>query len=169
MPIEVLLYQANDRPQLLRLIGQTIAVLGPQAYTADQVAVWGQASQRHLSQEPDPLTQGITLVAHPPNLGTINSAIGSKIRGAIGFGQLQPLDRVAMLYIAAEWVGQGVGKALYRQLETIAQSQGVTQLRTEASHLARPFFQAQGFEVQQQEWVVLGGMEIDRFVMLKAL
>jgi len=165
MPIDCLPYHPDDRPQLLRLLGQTIAVLGPQAYTPDQVAAWGQASQHHLSQEPDPLIQGITLVAHRPNPGAINRRIGS----AIGFGQLQPLDRVAMLYIAAAWVGQGVGKALYGQLETIAQRQGVTQLRTEASHLARPFFQAQGFEVQRREWVVLGGVAIDRFVMLKAL
>ncbi|MGA1626108.1 MAG: GNAT family N-acetyltransferase [Prochlorothrix sp.] len=181
MPLSLHPYHPLDRPQLLPLMTHSIFRLGPCCYRPDQVAVWAQASAKHLRAEPDPLLQGQTWVAtlqldpdqfvHDPwdgdQAGFVNKPL-NKVK-ILGFAQLQPIDRVSLLYVAADATRQGVGQALYGQLETIDRTQQVRHLRTEASHVARPFFVQQGFQVQGQEWVTLEGVAIDRWVMTKPL
>ncbi|WP_353258335.1 GNAT family N-acetyltransferase [Prochlorothrix hollandica] len=177
-------YHPGDRLALVQVLQTAVLSLGPTAYTASQVTAWATVSGQRLLDNPQGLLQGITLVARPEGLvarpeadagegavsGAISGAVSGPIAGPIAaFGQLDPWDRIACLYTAPPYVRQGYGTALYRELEAIARSRGVCHLRTESSHLARPFFQHHGFQVVAREEVTLQGITLERFPMVKSL
>jgi hypothetical protein len=59
---------------------------------------------------------------------------------AVGFGQLDPSDRIALLATAPQHGRKGVATAICRELEKLAASAGQSRLRTEASLIAQPLF-----------------------------
>jgi putative acetyltransferase len=64
----------------------------------------------------------------------------------IGFGSIVPSNsELRAVYVAAEFGRRGVGRAILRQLETLARDAGVNELSMDASINAVPFYTANGF------------------------
>ncbi|MEO1704823.1 MAG: GNAT family N-acetyltransferase [Pseudomonadota bacterium] len=82
-----------------------------------------------------------------------------------GFMSLTPLGYLDMAFVAPEQRGRGVAQQLYAALLNRAHVLGLGQLTTHASHLARPFFLRQGWEVEAAETVERGRVDIPRFLM----
>ncbi|MEO1223666.1 MAG: GNAT family N-acetyltransferase [Pseudomonadota bacterium] len=87
----------------------------------------------------------------------------------VGFMTLKPDGCVDLAFVAPEAMGTGVAKQLYERLLAEASGMGLCQLRTEASHLARPFFERQGWSVVNQQTVERDGVALTNFVMEKDL
>jgi len=83
----------------------------------------------------------------------------------VAFAQLHPLDHVSLLYTHPEHARCGHARAVYHCLEEEARRGNGGKLETEASRLARPFFESEGFEVMEVEYPVRG----ERFRMRKWL
>lgn len=62
---------------------------------------------------------------------------------------------------------RGVASALYVQAERELVAHGTRHLFTEASLLARPFFERQGFRVVEDQEVSRGDVSLRRFLMCK--
>jgi len=87
----------------------------------------------------------------------------------VGFMTLAAEGYIDLAFVAPEAIGQGIGKALYDAILSEALRIGVPRLHTEASHLARPFFERQGWSVVKPQTVVRGSVSIPNFVMEKYL
>ena len=72
-------------------------------------------------------------------------------------------------YAAPEAAGGGIASRLYDAIETAARAQGIGRLFTEASELARRFFERKGFAVLGRQDMILRGVPIHNYRMAKTL
>ena len=88
----------------------------------------------------------------------------------VGFMSLNPGDGdLDLAYVLPEVKGTGVARSLYAVLENRARSRGLTRLHTHASHLAKPFFTAQGWRVDRANRIDRSGVTLDNWIMSKRL
>lgn len=147
-------YKATDRDTLVALFTESVHQLAVGYYDADQRAVWAPrpANPVHWQRVFEKL---FTLVAEQDG----------NITGFIAF---EPDGHIALLFVSPEYQGKGVAFHLYREVESRLANQGTRELFTEASLVARPFFERQGFVVEEKQRVMRKGIELVRFAMRKA-
>ena len=149
-------FHSYDAAAVARVFREAVLITGAAAYTAEQLRVWARAADDEAALARR-LAQGTTLVAED-NDGIV-----------AGFGQREPAGHIAYLYCAPRFGRQGVASLLLRRLEATAAEAAVPQLTTEASHVARPFLTRHGFTEVRSERVTRGGVEFERFLMVKNL
>jgi len=90
--------------------------------------------------------------------------------GAVtGFMTLKSDGCIDLAFVTPEAMGTGVARQLYERLLAEAAAMGLRRLHTEASYLARPFFERQGWSVVKQQTVERDGVALTNFVMEKHL
>jgi len=87
----------------------------------------------------------------------------------VGFMTMTAGGYIDLAYVAPRHIGKGVAKALYDAILAEALQEGRTKLRAEASHLARAFFERQGWSVVRRQTVARGGVRMTNFLMEKTL
>ncbi len=86
----------------------------------------------------------------------------------IGMGSLEK-DYIDVLYVHPAFSGMGIAHNIYKELERQAIDTGQVKLETDASYVARPFFERQGFEVVRMNRNNRYGVELINFRMRKGL
>jgi len=148
-------YTLSDAEALAALYRDAARTLGRQAYSEAQTRVWARYPE-DIEAFRATLAAGVTLCAVD---GDVIAA----------FGQLNPMDHVAFLYCAPAHARKGYASALLERLESHARQSGAGVLQVEASRVARPLFERQGFVVVEEERPVRYGIEFVRFKMEKRL
>lgn len=148
-------FQADDAPALARVYRDAVTGTGATAYDPVQVAIWANFPA-DLEAFRNSLLCGLTQIA------SVNGR-------PIGFGQLHPVDHIALLYTAPDHGRRGIAGAICSRLEQNAAAAGQRLLRTEASRIARPFFERRGYTLVEAEYPQYGGVVFERFRMLKVL
>lgn len=156
MTLRIRPWEPRDTAALARIYRDAALDMGAHAYSAAQAAAWAGAVD-DLDAFARELADGITLVAETDTGDTA------------AFGQLRPSDRVALLYTAPGYARASYASGIYRLLEERARAAGVGVLHTEASRVARPFFEKHGFELVASEEVQRHGESFERFRMAKLL
>jgi len=87
----------------------------------------------------------------------------------MAFVDLEPDGHIDRLFCAPEAAGQGIASRLYDAIEEAAREQGIGRLFTEASELARRFFERKDFVVLERQDKVLRGVPIHNYRMAKTL
>ena len=87
----------------------------------------------------------------------------------VAFIDLEPDGHIDRLFCAPEAAGRGIASRLYEALEAAARAQGIERLFTEASELARRFFEPKGFTVLHRQDKILRGVPIHNYRMAKTL
>ena len=82
---------------------------------------------------------------------------------------VHPGAHIDRLYCAPEAAGRGIASQLYDAIETAARAQGIKQMFTEASELARRFFERKGFTVLERQDKILRSVPIHNYRMAKTL
>lgn len=85
-----------------------------------------------------------------------------------GFIAWEPDGHIDLLFTSPRHVRRGVASALYRSAEQALRAAGGNALYTEASLVARPFFERQGFVVEEEQVVNRDGVDLLRFAMRKS-
>lgn len=83
----------------------------------------------------------------------------------IGFMTLRDDGYIDFAYVAPDAVGHGVAKALYDAVLAEAKKAKFGRLTSEASHLARRFFERQGWRVVEEQSVLRNGVALTNFRM----
>jgi putative acetyltransferase len=92
------------------------------------------------------------------------------IDGAItGFASLKGAEEIDMLFVDPGFARQGVGRTLVNALTRLAQARGAKRLTTEASDVAKPLFERQGFTAQKRNLVRMGEQWLANTTMTKTL
>ncbi len=148
-------YDESDLAAVAALFTLSIHRLAVGYYDAQQRAAW--APQPPDLQEWRRRMSGLkTLVAETD--GELGGFIAYEMNGHID-----------LLYTSPTHPRQGVATSLYRQVETEMRVAGVEVLTTEASLVARPFFDRQGFDVVEEQNVSRRGIWFRRYAMRKSL
>jgi putative acetyltransferase len=87
----------------------------------------------------------------------------------VGFGELEANGHIDCFYCHKNYQGCGVGKQIYRAIETKAVKLSLNRLFVEVSITAKPFFQRMGFSIVQKQEVTCRGETFVNYVMEKSL
>ena len=87
----------------------------------------------------------------------------------VGFMNVDKAGYVDMAFVTPTFKGQGVGRLLYEKIEAHALQSGLTGLSTYASHTARPFFEAMGWDVIRANIVEKDSVRLQNWFMIKSL
>jgi len=149
-------YQSADAESVSAIYARAVRVTGPHSYSPAQVAAWAALTPDAARLEA--LMHG----AQRWRFVAITSA-------PVAFIDLEPDGHIDLFYAAPEVTGTGIGKQLYQHTETFARAQGLTRLYAEASEIARPFFERQGFRTLSRRDFDLSGVSIHNYAVEKAL
>lgn len=148
-------YQAGDEIELWNLFFNTVHIVNLQDYTLEQVQAWAP-------DEMDRERWRARIEGMCPFLCVHDGII-------VGYAGLLASGQIDHFYVHHQWQRQGVGKQLLSAIESEAKAQGLSQLTSDVSITARPFFEAQGFVVTAPQEVTRGAVALRNFKMMKRL
>ena len=145
-----------DHSELVAIYGDAVSSQAPALYGDRQVRAW-------LSQLGG---KGSLAAALNQGGGLVSCSDSGEIEA---FAVMEPADRLSLLYCRGRSVRQGHATRLLNRLEALATSQGLAQLRTEASQLSRPLLLRRGWRVAWVEALLIDGTLFRRYRMTKSL
>ncbi|MBW3199445.1 GNAT family N-acetyltransferase [Marinobacter nauticus] len=148
-------YRIQDLSPVVRLFTDSVHELTADAYDETQRYAWASRTP-HLDTWRERLESLETLVAEE----------GSDLAGFISYEKDGHID---LVFTAPNYARRGIASALYHEAEQQLKELGVTELKTEASVVARPFFERHGFEVVDEQRVTVRGAQFLRYLMRKKL
>ena len=148
-------YVPADARRCAEIFRASIEELAAEDYDADQREAWA-------SRADDEEAFGARLADALTLLAVIDGAIA-------GFASLKGGDEIDMLFVDPEFARQGVGRALVDALTRLAGARGAKRLTAEASDVARPLFERQGFTAQKRNLVRKGDQWLANTTMTKPL
>ncbi len=144
-------YKPADLPTVVALFQESVRVLGASRYDQAQLDAWSP---------PEPDMERWR--ARIEGMETLLAEIGSHVAGFLAFEADGHID---YLYTAPNYARRGVASALTERALKELQELGAPAAFTEASLVARPFFEAHGFQVVETQVVRRGEVELQRFAM----
>ncbi|MCA0045234.1 GNAT family N-acetyltransferase [Celeribacter litoreus] len=125
-------------------------------YSSEQRAAWAPKTARPHEDWPEMITHGFA----------IGATRWGRIRGFFAMGTDGFID---LAYVHPSEMGKGTAGKLYDACENEARRLGLSHMETEASHLARRFFEKRGWSVTAQQTVIRNAVAIENFRMEKQL
>ncbi|TNE70607.1 GNAT family N-acetyltransferase [bacterium] len=154
--IQLVDYQSSDIEILHSIFFQSVHGIGIVAYTKEQCKAWAPADF-------DSYYWGMRL----KNLKTIFAVINEQKVGFISYRNDGYID---FLYVLPEWKGKGIAQSMFNQVEfELLSRPAVFKLTTDASHIAKPFFEKNGFKAIKKNEIPLRGETLVNFSMEKSL
>ncbi|MBV9287672.1 MAG: GNAT family N-acetyltransferase [Hyphomicrobiales bacterium] len=146
---------AADARRCAEIFRASIEELAAEDYDADQREAWAAAAADEAAFA-DKLAGELTLIA------VIDGAVA-------GFASLKGTEEIDMLYVDPEFARQGAGKALIDALIRLAAARGGKRLTVDASEVAKPLFERQGFRAEKRNLVRRGEQWLANTTMTKPL
>ncbi len=148
-------YRDDDTPALIALFRETIHSVNRRDYSPAQLAAWAPA-EIDAAVWADRQAENDTLLA--------------EIDGAtVGFAELTAEGHLHMLFVHKDHQGEGIASALLTAMEDRAHATGQSEITTDASLTAQPFFQRQGFRRLAEQEVERNGQTLRNCRMAKTL
>jgi putative acetyltransferase len=148
-------YVPADAKRCADIFRASVEELTADDYDADQRQAWASRADDEDAFAAR-LAGALTLVA------VIDGAV-------VGFASLKGADEIDMLFVDPEFARQGAGVALVDALTRLARARGAKRLTVEASDVARPLFERQGFIAQKRNLVRKGDEWLANTTMTKTL
>lgn len=129
---------ALDLSALNELYKNTILTINRKDYTQEEVKDWASCGDdmNHWEQ----LIKDQHYVVAEDNDNII-----------VGFGSVNDVGYMHTLFVHKDFQHQGVASLLYEYLENYAKEKGAEKLTSEVSITAKPFFEKQGFQVDEEQ------------------
>ena len=157
MEVTIRPYERRDAADVADVFYRSVREVALSDYTAEQVKAWipgrWDAEREHRRSG-----DGRLVLVAVEESGRV-----------VAFIDLEPDGHIDRLFAAPEAAGRGVASRLYDAIETAARARGIERLFTEASELARRFFERKGFTVLERQDKILRGVPIHNYRMAKAL
>jgi putative acetyltransferase len=150
-------YERRDAAGVADVFYRSVREVARSDYTAEQVNAW-VPGRWDAEREHQRSGDGRLVLVAEDETGHV-----------VAFIDLEPDGHVDRLFCAPEAAGRGVASRLYEAIEIAARARGIDRLFTEASELARRFFERKGFKVLERQDKVLRGVPIHNYRMAKAL
>lgn len=146
----------DDIPELRELFRSTVLSINIKDYTKEEVEDW--ASCGDSTERWKELLSENTYIVAIDACGRI-----------IGFSSMNANGHLHSMFVHKDWQNKGVATVLLSEVEKIAAKYGVTEIISEVSITARPFFEKHGYEVVKVQKRRANRLELTNFVMKKRL
>ncbi|MDL2256827.1 GNAT family N-acetyltransferase [Bacteroidales bacterium OttesenSCG-928-I14] len=146
----------SDIPKLKELYQNTILTVNRRDYTVEEVEDWASCvdDTKHLVEHFD---EQHYVVAEIEN-GMI-----------VGFASVNDTGYIHTLFVHKDYQHQGIATSLYKHIEDYAKGKGAKVLTSEVSITAKPFFEKQGFQVDEEQKRKANQLYLTNFKMSKRL
>lgn len=141
-------YKNEDCDIVSRLFYETVHSVNAKDYSTEQLTAWANSPEK-LKARCEDLIKQYTLIAE----------IDGEI---VGFGSIDNLGCLDLLYVHKDYQNQGIASALCNELE-----KGFPIVKTFASITARQFFENRGYVVVKEQEVERLGIKLKNFEMEK--
>jgi putative acetyltransferase len=145
----------NDLDAIIQLFRATVEVINAKDYSAEQITVWkGGASKKERWLKK--FSEQYFLIAEIDNR-------------LAGFGSITHDGYLDFMYVSKDHQGRGVASEIYHSLEKFAIENGISEIVSDVSITAKPFFEKKEFEVLQEQQVDIDGVKLINYKMQKRL
>ncbi|AWB43123.1 GNAT family N-acetyltransferase [Paenibacillus sp. CAA11] len=151
-------FQGTDIDQIITLFYETVHTVNRQDYSPEQLEAWASRSEEQQRHE-----------NWLQSLSTNISYVAQEDRQIVGFADINRQGYLDRLFVHKDYQGQGIASALVDVLESEARKLNMTEIDTDASMTAKPFFEHKGYRVVQSQTVQRRGVELQNFRMRKSL
>lgn len=145
----------SDLEGLAALFTQSVHVLAAGHYDATQRFAWAP--------------QEFDLDTWRRRFAPLSTLLAERDSELAGFIAYEQNGHIEFLYTSPRHARRGVASSLFARAERALAALSVRELTTEASLVARPFFERQGFEVTEEQVVRRGDAYLRRYAMRKKL
>src|SRR5690348_16659881 len=149
-------FKPADLDAVLELFHTVVHTTGAKYYNPEQVQAWSPKVGMDRGKWLQSLSEHLTYIVE----------VDGKI---VGFGDMSPSGYVDHLFVHPRYQGQGVALRIFKKLEEEARALGIAELTTEASIMAKPLAERQGFEVITEQRKIHRGVEFINYIMRKKL
>lgn len=148
--------KTDDIPALTGIFHRAVREGAGPGYSAEQRAAWAPAVPDAEDWTRRLADQVVFLAEHNGDI--------------LGFMSLRPGDGyIDLAFVEPGEIGRGVAFAVYTALEAHAAEAGIPRLWSNASALARRFFERQGWTVETAQTPVIRGVKLHNYRMSKPL
>lgn len=148
-------YSADKAREIADLFHQAVHAISPAIHSPEQKEAWAPSPVDHERWAE-------RLKRKQPWIALIDGRVA-------GFMELDADGHIDCAYTHPDFQRRGVASALYAQLLAQARARNLTRLYVEASLVAKPFFERQGFAVIRKNEVQRNGVVLVNFSMEKTL
>lgn len=147
-------FESSDLPECINLFYDTVHSVNAQHYTPAQLDAWAPASPKQAWW--DSMINNVAYVAeHEQQI--------------IGFGDITAAGYLDRLFVHKDYQRCGVAASILACLEREASQLSLTRITAEFSITAKPFAEAHGFHVIEQQEVISGRERLVNYLMEKML
>lgn len=149
------LYMSSDLEEVIQLFYESVHQVCAHDYTLEQLDAWAPKDADVYRWEAN-LKKNHTLVVEDNGM-------------IVGFGNIGESGYIDRLYVKSQYLHKGIASLLLMKLEKYAKTKGDTFLNTAASITSKPFFEARGFVVIEEQIVERRGVRLRRYLMEKKI
>lgn len=128
----------SDIPVLKELYQNTVLTVNRKDYTAEEVEDWASCG--------DDTTHWGELFEEQ------HYVVAENEKGVIvGFASVNDVGYMHTLFVHKDFQHQGIATSLYKYIEAYVKEKGAKKVTSEVSITAKPFFEKQGFQVDEEQ------------------
>lgn len=146
----------SDIGACIKLFYDTIHAINTRDYSLEQVNTWAPDNIDINNQRWQLLLENISFVAE----------LNKELVGFIDMTCSGYLDR---LYVHKDYQGKGIATVLLHQVEKSAREKEISEISTEASITAKPFFESRGFDCCVEQKKSINGIQFINYLMKKKI
>ncbi len=148
-------FRLGDEPALHAVYHSAIHQIACHDYTAEQINAWA----------PETLDQTVW----ERRLQAIKPFVAVSGNEIVGYADVQTNGYIDHFFVSGTCPMQGVGRLLMKQIHDTAKLLGLTELTSDVSRTAQPFFEHFGFHIVEQRSPVIRGVVVPNAAMRKTL
>lgn len=146
-------YRDTDLDAVIAVFQRAVREIAVRDYDAAQIAAWSTVDRARWRER---------RLSRPTWVAIRDGAV-------VGFSDLEPDGHLDMMFVHPGFQGAGIASRLLATVEAAARDGGLTDLFTEASLTAWPFFERRGFQRVAEQQVELRGAILANVRMRKSL
>lgn len=153
--MEIRRFRLGDETALLRVHISAIHIISSKDYTPEQIEAWA----------PSDFDAGLW-ASRIREIAPFVVEVGNEI---VGYADVQRNGYIDQFFVSGTHGRQGIGIRLMARIHEEARSLGLTELTSDVSKTAEPFFALHGFQVVERRFPIRRGVVLQNALMRKAL
>jgi putative acetyltransferase len=153
--MEIRRFRLGDEAALFRVYFTAIHAVASRDYSPEQVEAWAPAD--------------LDLDLWANRVQGIRPFVVELRREIVAYADVQPDGYVDHFFVSGAHPRQGIGTRLMARIHEEARALGLTELTSDVSTTAEPFFALHGFKVIERRFPILRGVTLKNALMRKQL
>lgn len=148
-------FNPGEEPALFEIYHSAIHFIARREYTEAQVNAWAPSN--------------LDCERWANRMRAINPFVAEIEGKLVGYADVQENGYIDHFFVSGWHPRQGIGRSLMTILESEAKRLQVTELTSDVSRTAQPFFERFGFQIVEHRVPVIRGVEVPNALMRKSI